>query len=164
LPIDQPYRSRRKGRACRKWLPLLGMALPLVPAGSSRDPRLLSAVPADQDPRRGCAGRTASTARDPRPGGHVRDGVRRPRLRSLWTEDTAFVVGDQAFNGRQAVMSVLSTCLPEDYEGKHMNPQTLGTAGPGRAVGGGGHRRGLDPAELPEHDRRPLSRPRSQAG
>jgi hypothetical protein len=22
-------------------------------------------------------------------------------------------------------MSVLSTCLPEDYEGKHRNPQTL---------------------------------------
>jgi uncharacterized protein (TIGR02246 family) len=47
------------------------------------------------------------------------------RLGSLWTQDASFVVGDQAFNGREAVMSFLSTCLPEDYEGKHMNPQSL---------------------------------------
>jgi uncharacterized protein (TIGR02246 family) len=48
-----------------------------------------------------------------------------PRLSSLWTEDAAFVVGDQAFEGREAVMTFLSTCLPDDYGGKHMNPQTL---------------------------------------
>jgi uncharacterized protein (TIGR02246 family) len=47
------------------------------------------------------------------------------RLGSLWTEDAAFVVGDQAFEGRAAVMAFLSTCLPDDYDGKHMNPQTL---------------------------------------
>jgi uncharacterized protein (TIGR02246 family) len=47
------------------------------------------------------------------------------RLGSLWTEDAAFVVGDQAFEGREAVMAFLSTCLPDDYDGKHMNPQTL---------------------------------------
>jgi uncharacterized protein (TIGR02246 family) len=47
------------------------------------------------------------------------------RLSSLWTEDAAFVVGDQAFEGREAVMTFLSTCLPDDYGGKHMNPQTL---------------------------------------
>jgi uncharacterized protein (TIGR02246 family) len=47
------------------------------------------------------------------------------RLGSLWTSDASFVVGDKAFNGRDEVMSFLSTCLPEDYEGKHMNPQTL---------------------------------------
>lgn len=47
------------------------------------------------------------------------------RLSSLWTEDAAFVVGEQSFDGRPAVMAFLSTCLPDDYEGKHMNPQTL---------------------------------------
>ena len=47
------------------------------------------------------------------------------RLSSLWTEDAAFVVGDQAFEGREALMTFLSTCLPDDYGGKHMNPQTL---------------------------------------
>jgi uncharacterized protein (TIGR02246 family) len=47
------------------------------------------------------------------------------RLGSLWTEDAAFVVGDQAFEGREAVIAFLSTCLPDDYDGKHMNPQTL---------------------------------------
>jgi uncharacterized protein (TIGR02246 family) len=47
------------------------------------------------------------------------------RLGSLWTEDAAFVVGDQAFEGREAVMSFLSTCVPDDYEGKHLNTQTL---------------------------------------
>lgn len=47
------------------------------------------------------------------------------RLGSLWTEDAAFVVGDQVFQGREAVMAFLSTCLPDDYDGKHMNPQTL---------------------------------------
>jgi uncharacterized protein (TIGR02246 family) len=47
------------------------------------------------------------------------------RLGGLWTDDAAFVVGDQVFAGRAAVMAFLSTCLPDDYEGKHMNPQTL---------------------------------------
>jgi uncharacterized protein (TIGR02246 family) len=47
------------------------------------------------------------------------------RLGSLWTEDAAFVVGDRAFEGREAVMAFLSTCLPDDYEGKHLNSQTL---------------------------------------
>jgi uncharacterized protein (TIGR02246 family) len=47
------------------------------------------------------------------------------RLGSLWTEDAAFVVADQAFDGRETLMAFLSTCLPDDYEGKHMNPQTL---------------------------------------
>jgi uncharacterized protein (TIGR02246 family) len=47
------------------------------------------------------------------------------RLGSLWTEDAVFVVGDQTFEGREAAMAFLSTCLPDDYHGKHMNPQTL---------------------------------------
>jgi uncharacterized protein (TIGR02246 family) len=47
------------------------------------------------------------------------------RLDSLWTEDAAFVVGEQSFDGRTALMAFLSTCLPDGYQGKHMNPQTL---------------------------------------
>jgi uncharacterized protein (TIGR02246 family) len=47
------------------------------------------------------------------------------RLSSLWTEDAAFVVGQQSFDGRDALMAFLSTCLPDGYQGKHMNPQTL---------------------------------------
>jgi uncharacterized protein (TIGR02246 family) len=47
------------------------------------------------------------------------------RLDSLWTEDASFVVGEQSFDGRHALMAFLSTCLPGGYQGKHMNPQTL---------------------------------------
>jgi uncharacterized protein (TIGR02246 family) len=47
------------------------------------------------------------------------------RLNSLWTEDAAFIVGEQSFDGRDALMAFLSSCLPDDYQGKHMNPQTL---------------------------------------
>ena len=47
------------------------------------------------------------------------------RLSSLWTEDAAFVVGGHSFEGRDAVMAFLSTCLPDDFHGKHMNPQSL---------------------------------------
>ncbi|MBI5089207.1 MAG: nuclear transport factor 2 family protein [Actinobacteria bacterium] len=38
----------------------------------------------------------------------------------LWTEDAAFVVEDQAFEGRQVLMDFLSTCLPSGYRTKHM--------------------------------------------
>lgn len=48
-----------------------------------------------------------------------------PRLASLWTDDAAFVVGEQVFEGREAVVAFLATCLPDDYDGKHLNPQTL---------------------------------------
>jgi len=44
------------------------------------------------------------------------------RLGSLWTEDASFVVGDQTFNGRDAVMSFLSTCLPEDSRRRCSSP------------------------------------------
>jgi uncharacterized protein (TIGR02246 family) len=47
------------------------------------------------------------------------------RLGSLWTQDAAFIAAGQAFEGRAALMAFLSTCLPDDYEGKHMNPQSL---------------------------------------
>jgi hypothetical protein len=39
------------------------------------------------------------------------------RLGSLWTEDAAFVVGEQSLDGRDALMAFLSKCLPDDYQG-----------------------------------------------
>ncbi len=47
------------------------------------------------------------------------------RLGSLWTEDAAWIGPGHAFEGRDAIMAFMSTCLPDDYQGKHMNPQTL---------------------------------------
>jgi 3-phenylpropionate/cinnamic acid dioxygenase small subunit len=41
-------------------------------------------------------------------------------LDELWADDAAFVVDDVAFEGRQAVMDFLSTCLPAGYRSKHM--------------------------------------------
>jgi uncharacterized protein (TIGR02246 family) len=48
-----------------------------------------------------------------------------PRLASLWTDDAVFAVGERLFEGRDAVMAFLATCLPDGYDGKHLNPQTL---------------------------------------
>jgi len=41
-------------------------------------------------------------------------------LDELWTDDAAFVVEDQAFEGRQVLMDFLSNCLPAGYRTKHM--------------------------------------------
>ena len=41
-------------------------------------------------------------------------------LDHLWTDDAAFVVEDQAFEGRAVLMAFLSTCLPAGYRTKHM--------------------------------------------
>lgn len=41
-------------------------------------------------------------------------------LDQLWTDDAAFAVDDQAFEGRQQLMAFLSTCLPAGYRTKHM--------------------------------------------
>jgi hypothetical protein len=41
-------------------------------------------------------------------------------LDELWTEDAAFVVEDQAFEGRAVLMNFLSHCLPPGYRTKHM--------------------------------------------
>jgi hypothetical protein len=41
-------------------------------------------------------------------------------LNELWTDDAAFVVEDQAFEGRTVLMDFLSTCLPPGYRTKHM--------------------------------------------
>lgn len=41
-------------------------------------------------------------------------------LDELWTDDAAFVVEDQAFEGRAVLMDFLSHCLPPGYRTKHM--------------------------------------------
>ena len=43
----------------------------------------------------------------------------------LWTADAAFVVGEMAFEGRQAMLEFLTTCLPAGYPGKHMISRPL---------------------------------------
>jgi uncharacterized protein (TIGR02246 family) len=43
----------------------------------------------------------------------------------LWADDAAFVGPGMAFEGKQAVLDFLTTCLPADYNGKHMNGPTL---------------------------------------
>ncbi|HEY4277009.1 MAG TPA: nuclear transport factor 2 family protein [Conexibacter sp.] len=48
------------------------------------------------------------------------------RFATLWTDDAVFAVeGSEPFTGKQALLGFLTTCLPDDYEGRHMNPQTL---------------------------------------
>ena len=47
------------------------------------------------------------------------------RFGQLWTEDAAFVVGDQAFEGRETMLEFLTNCLPDGYTGKHMNSPSL---------------------------------------
>lgn len=46
-------------------------------------------------------------------------------LRELWTEDAAFVVEDEAFEGRTVLMEFLSACLPAGYRSKHMISRPL---------------------------------------
>jgi uncharacterized protein (TIGR02246 family) len=43
----------------------------------------------------------------------------------LWTADAAFVANGEAFEGREALLQFLTTCLPEGYSGKHMNSPPL---------------------------------------
>lgn len=38
----------------------------------------------------------------------------------LWADDAAFLVEDHAFEGKQAVLDFLTSCLPEGYISKHM--------------------------------------------
>ena len=44
---------------------------------------------------------------------------------TLWTEDAAFVANGIAFAGKHAMLEFLTTCLPDDYTGKHMNSPPL---------------------------------------
>jgi len=48
----------------------------------------------------------------------------------LWTEDASFVAGGMSFEGRGPMLEFLTTCLPEDYDGKHMNAPSLIEIGP----------------------------------
>jgi uncharacterized protein (TIGR02246 family) len=43
----------------------------------------------------------------------------------LWAEDAVFVANGVAFEGRNALLGFLTTCLPDDYAGKHMNSPPL---------------------------------------
>jgi uncharacterized protein (TIGR02246 family) len=43
----------------------------------------------------------------------------------LWADDAAFAVEGQAWEGKQALLEFLTTCLPDDYDGKHMNSPPL---------------------------------------
>jgi 3-phenylpropionate/cinnamic acid dioxygenase small subunit len=43
----------------------------------------------------------------------------------LWTDDAAFAVDDQAFEGRAVLMDFLSHCLPPGYRTKHMISRPL---------------------------------------
>ena len=52
-------------------------------------------------------------------------------LDELWTDDAAFVVEDQAFEGREVLMGFLSTCLPKGYRSKHMIARPLVELSPG---------------------------------
>jgi hypothetical protein len=49
---------------------------------------------------------------------------------TLWTEDAAFEANDLVFEGKAAVLDFLTTCLPADYSGKHMNATPLVEPGP----------------------------------
>jgi len=55
----------------------------------------------------------------------------------LWTEDAVFLVNGRAFEGREALLEFLTTCLPDDYVGKHLcAPPLLDLAADGeRATG-----------------------------
>ncbi len=43
----------------------------------------------------------------------------------LWADDAAFVGPGMSFEGKPAVLDFLTTCLPADYNGKHMNAPPL---------------------------------------
>jgi hypothetical protein len=43
----------------------------------------------------------------------------------LWADDAAFAGPDISFEGKEAVLDFLTTCLPADYNGKHMNSPAL---------------------------------------
>lgn len=48
------------------------------------------------------------------------DDQRWDALADLWTDDAAFVVEQIAFEGRDALMAFLRTCLPAGYQSKHL--------------------------------------------
>jgi uncharacterized protein (TIGR02246 family) len=48
------------------------------------------------------------------------DDQRWDEFAELWTEDAAFVVDGDAFEGREVVLDFLRTCLPAGYQSKHV--------------------------------------------
>jgi uncharacterized protein (TIGR02246 family) len=44
---------------------------------------------------------------------------------TLWSDDASFVANGVAFEGRERLLEFLTTCLPDDYSGKHMNAPPL---------------------------------------
>ena len=56
-------------------------------------------------------------------------------LEALWTEDAAFVVDGDGFEGRATVLEFLRTCLPPDYRSKHLiSPPVIDLADDGRSA------------------------------
>lgn len=49
---------------------------------------------------------------------------------TLWADDAAFVANGIAFEGKETMLEFLTTCLPDDYSGKHMNSPPLVEIGP----------------------------------
>jgi uncharacterized protein (TIGR02246 family) len=47
------------------------------------------------------------------------------RLGTVFTEDASWVGPGHEFAGKPAILEFMRTCLPDDYESKHMNPQTF---------------------------------------
>ena len=52
--------------------------------------------------------------------GHAFDDQDWDGLEALWTEDAAFVVDGEGFEGRATVLEFLRTCLPPGYRSKHL--------------------------------------------
>ena len=56
-------------------------------------------------------------------------------LEALWTEDAAFVVDGDGFEGRSTVLEFLRTCLPPGYRSKHLiSPPVIDLAADGRSA------------------------------
>ena len=81
----------------------------------------------------------------------------------LWAEDAAFVANGIAFEGEKPMLEFLTTCLPDDYSGKHMNSPPLIEIGPDGDDRRRSHGRRVDRAELREPDRGALPRHLRQA-
>ena len=58
-------------------------------------------------------------------------------LAELWTDDAAFMIDDEGFEGRDVLMHFLRTCLPAGYHSKHMiSPPVIDLADDGRSAHG----------------------------
>ncbi len=48
-----------------------------------------------------------------------------PAFAELWADEATFVAAGVAYEGKQALLEFLTTCLPDDYDSKHMNSLPL---------------------------------------